>query len=166
MASVDEVVCKDEHILALYIMNQRNADVVIHAYGLLSFDHIKCSKCHTKFHHVTYCFACEKCNDYFLCFKCYPYPINRLNESSIITWYLNTNDGYTSIALKTTDIDRHRDFVDNHAEKHVSEEFRFFGFNVMFTTPVSGYIKHLSTGEVPENPLIKKAIDAQNGDDH
>lgn len=161
--AAEKQTCVDEHILSLHFLNQKDVPCEIGPNGI-EFDYVKCNKCNQPFHHTTYGLVCEKNKDYYLCFKCYPYPKNKVNPNSIASWMLNSNTKKTQIFAKTADVvsdailELHKLQVNTLLRDDIFVDKKIFKYDLVFTTYLHEYFHFLATDELPTNPIDQRDI--------
>lgn len=148
--------CQGAHAVSVGLIDQRNVPFTIHPNNDVEFDHSCCCKCKYKFHHITFGYVCKNCDSFMLCFKCEEPKYKNFEDSFLITWYFNSNNNYTSVALMSEFLDKHQQFFDEHDKKHISAEFLHFKFDFAFTTSLETYFRFIRYETIPEKYEIMK----------
>lgn len=148
--------CQGPHTVSVRLIDQRNVPFTLYANNVVEFDHYCCVGCKYKFHHMTFGYVCKNCDSFMLCFRCEEPVYENFPEDFYITWYLNTHNNYTSVVLTSDDLEEHKQFLDEHEEKHISAEFLYFKFNTAYTTSLATYFKFIRSETIPEKYEIMK----------
>lgn len=161
MASYQTVPC--EHHYQLQLLDQKDVQITIHSFGLLTFDYMKCSGCRRDFDHVSYCMMCLKCGKSRLCFKCYDIEEDkRYDMDELVTWVVDTNRSNTAIMVVSTSKEMHETFHKTQFLNVINKKYRFFSYDLMVTTTRREYFRYMKTGQMPIKSMMEKKDNTQS----